>query len=87
MRSLLIVATAVSAALALGACHDKKSEPVPGPQSTRLERHVTTDSDCPEARAHHGVSEINGFQGTLEEAFVGHAPRHATKRAGPLIHY
>lgn len=87
MRSFLIAATAVSAAIALGACHDKKPEPVPGPQSTRLERHVTADSDGPETRAQRGVSEINWFPDTLEKAFAGQAPRRATKAARQLISY
>jgi len=87
MKSLLIMATVATAAIALAGCRDKKPEPVPGPQSAGLEHHAAADSNCPEARAHRGVSEISWFQGTLEEAFASRASRHAPKPARPLIHY
>ena len=56
MRPLLRTAAVVTAAIALSGCPHKQ-EPVPGPQSG-----VKGD--------HAGVSEINWFQGTLEEAFA-----------------
>jgi len=56
MRPLLRTTALVTAAIALTGCHHKQ-EPVPGPQSV-LKRGTTT------------VSEINRFQGTLEEAFA-----------------
>jgi hypothetical protein len=34
MRALPIAAAVVAVALLLGGCHSKKSEPLPGPQST-----------------------------------------------------
>jgi len=83
----LIMAAVVGGATALAGCHDKKPEPVPGPQSARLQHAAAADTHCPEARAHRGVSEINWFQGTLEEAFARHAPRHGEKPAGPPIRY
>jgi len=45
MRSPLIMATVVSAAIALAGCHNKKPEPVPGPQSARLQLNSTVDTD------------------------------------------
>ena len=88
MRSLLIMAVVVSAATVLAGCHNnKKTQPVPGPQSVRLEHGPATDRDCPEAGAHRGVSEISWFQGTLDEAFARHASRHTPKTAGPLMRY
>ena len=53
MRSPLIMATVVSAAIALAGCHNKKPEPVPGPQSARLQLNTTVDPDrhAPQARA------------------------------------
>ena len=87
MRSPLIMAAVVSAASALGGCHDKKPEPVPGPQSAQVAPGVTADTECPEARARRGVSEISWFQGTLEEAFSRHASRHTPKPARPAVRY
>jgi len=56
MRPLLRTTAVVTAAIALTGCPHKQ-EPVPGPQSG--------------VRAEHpAVSEINWFQGTLEEAFA-----------------
>jgi hypothetical protein len=86
MRSLLITVAAVIAAGALAGCRDKKPEPVPPPQSARLEHYdAPGNSDCPQA--HRGVSEISWFQGTLEEAFARHASRHGSKPARPVIRY
>jgi hypothetical protein len=63
MRSFLIAATLATAALALSACHDKRPEPVPPPQSAvGMAAHGGAAS--PE------VSEISWFQGTLDEAFA-----------------
>lgn len=56
MRPLLRTTAVVIAAIALTGCHHKQ-EPVPGPQSGVKAEHA-------------GVSEINWFQGTLEEAFA-----------------
>jgi len=61
MRPFWITAVA-TAALALGACQDKRRpEPVPPPQS-RL--------PGPEHGIQAGVSEISWFQGSLDEAFA-----------------
>ena len=60
MRSFWITAVA-TAALALGACQDKRRpEPVPPPQSALRGAHT----------APAGVSEISWFQGSLDEAFA-----------------
>jgi hypothetical protein len=89
MRSLLIMAAAVTTATVLAGCHsNKKTQPVPAPQSARLEQGAEARGVCPEAEARPGVSEINWFQGTLEEAFARPASRHTPKKtARPLVHY
>jgi len=56
MRPLLRVSALVTAAIALSGCPTHK-EPLPGPKSA-----------AEHARA--AVSEINWFQGTLDEAFA-----------------
>jgi hypothetical protein len=56
MRPLLRATAVVTAAIALTGCPNPK-EPVPGPKSAA-------------DRAATAVSEINWFQGTLEEAFA-----------------
>ena len=56
MRPLLRTTAVVTAAIALTGCHHRQ-EPVPGPQSGAKAEHAA-------------VSEINWFQGTLEEAFA-----------------
>jgi len=56
MRPLLRATAVVTAAIALTGCPNPK-EPVPGPKSAA--DHAVT-----------AVSEINWFQGTLEEAFT-----------------
>ena len=56
MRRLLRTSALVTAAIALTGCPNPK-EPVPGPKSAV-------------ERATSAVSEINWFQGTLEEAFT-----------------
>ena len=66
MRSLFITAAAVTAAIALGGCRDKRPQPVPGPQSAP----VRADDTRPVTTHRQGVSEISWFQGTLEEAFL-----------------
>jgi hypothetical protein len=81
MKSLWLAAAVVSALLAVEGCRERKSEPVPGPQSTSAWN--TTP-----ARAAHGalrpdVSEISWFQGTLEEAF-SHRGCHESRT---LLHY
>jgi hypothetical protein len=82
------MAAVVTAASLLGGCHNnKKTQPVPGPQSARGEYRTAAGGDCPEAGAHRGVSEISWFQGTLEEAFARHSSRHTAKTARPLVHY
>jgi hypothetical protein len=88
MRSLLIMAAVVTTATVFAGCHNnKKTQPVPGPQSARLEQSAEGSGVCPEAGARPGVSEINWFQGTLEEAFARPASRHSPKTARPLVHY
>ncbi len=77
MRSLWLTATVAAAALALGGCPYHKQQPLPGPQSGTASAF---------GRLTHGVQHehapdpINWFQGTLDEAFSGHAcgaePRH-----------
>lgn len=69
MRSFLITAAVATAALALGACQDKRRpEPVPGPQSTPAQTRALAQARDEPAHAQ-GASEISWFQGTLEEGF------------------
>ena len=70
MKSFLVTVAVATAALALGACQDKRRpEPIPGPQSTPA--HATAAlMDASEHTAKlGGASEISWFQGTLEEGF------------------
>jgi hypothetical protein len=79
MRSFLITATVATAALALGACHDKRpQEPVPPPQSAAR---LATAAGHDKIRE---VSEISWFQGTLDEAFA-RAPCPAHRR--PILSF
>ena len=88
MRSLLFMAAVVSAAAVLAGCHNnKKTQPVPGPQSARLEYDSAAPRDCPEAAAQRGVPEIHWFQGTIDEAFARHASRHSPKNAAQPMRY
>ena len=48
MRSLLVTAAVAGAAFALGGCHNKRPEPVPGPQSAHAQR---AQSPAPQAAA------------------------------------
>jgi hypothetical protein len=70
MRPLLRTTAVVIAAIALTGCPHKQ-EPVPGPQSA-----VKRDRPA--------VSEINWFQGTLEEAFA--RPRPSCPGSGAAVH-
>ena len=38
MRSLLVTAAVAGAAFALGGCHNKRPEPVPGPQTAHAQQ-------------------------------------------------
>lgn len=74
MRSLLMTAAVVIAAIALGGCPNKRREPVPGPQSAPAQSAPTSnerddDSQRTAGTRGHRASEISWFQGTLEEAF------------------
>lgn len=75
MRSFWITSAVATAALALGACQDKRRpEPVPPPQSGLQQGGVSGRA------APAGVSEISWFQGTLDEAFASR-PCPAHRRA------
>lgn len=77
MRAFLVTAALATAALALGACHDKRpKEPVPPPQSSA--RLSAGQSKIPEVR------EISWFQGTLDEAFA-RSPCPAQRR--PILSF
>jgi uncharacterized lipoprotein YbaY len=65
MRSLLITAALVGAALLLGGCQGKKPEPIPAPKTVVVARHLPSAH----AAKQREVGEISWFQGTLEEAF------------------
>jgi len=76
MRSLLMTAAVITAAIALGGCPHKRPQPVPGPQSAPAQSTPTSSNERDDHRRNaatrgHGVSEISWFQGTLEEAFSG----------------
>lgn len=74
MRSLLITATVVTAAIGLAGCPYHKREPIPGPQSA-VTLSVPASAPRPSAAPPRGGKEqrppaqINWFQGTLDEAF------------------
>ena len=71
MRSLLFTVTVAAAALVLGGCPYHKQQPVPGPKSATARRQPLgrlTRAACIASSAIAG-SEINWFQGTLDEAF------------------
>jgi len=71
MRSLLITATLITAAIALSGC--PYEQPVPGPQSSAgAALHFGGASHARQQEAAHAPAapgEISWFQGTLEEAF------------------
>jgi hypothetical protein len=74
MRSLLMTAAVVTAAIALGGCPHKRPQPVPGPQSSPVQSAPTSnerddDNQRTAGARSHRASEISWFQGTLEEAF------------------
>ncbi len=74
MRSLLMTAAVVTAAIALGGCPHKRPQPVPGPQSAPAHSAPTSNERDDDSRRtasarDHRASEISWFQGTLEEAF------------------
>lgn len=75
MRSLLMTAAVVTAAIALGGCPRKRpQQPVPGPQSAPAQSAPTSNERDDDSRRTagtrgHRASEISWFQGTLEEAF------------------
>ena len=75
MRSLLIMATVVTAAMALAGCPYHR--PVPGPQSSSALGlgwgHGSHGEIRHAAAAQPAPAEINWFQGTLDEAF-SHRP-------------
>jgi hypothetical protein len=88
MRSLLITTAVVTVAIMLTGCREKKSQPVPGPQSGLAQRTTAAVSardevsaDCPSR--HRGVSEIAWFQGSLEEGFS----RRTSHQSHPLFRY
>jgi hypothetical protein len=62
MRSLLITCVAATAALLLSGCPDIPDGRLPEPNSDVTRTHGV-------GGAHHNVSEIAWFQGTLDEAF------------------
>ena len=74
MRSLLMTAAVITAAIALGGCPHKRPQPVPGPQSAPAQSAPTSNERDDDTRRtasthRHLASEISWFQGTLEEAF------------------
>jgi hypothetical protein len=75
MRSLLMTAAVVTAAIALGGCPHKRPQPVPGPQSAAAHSVTTSTNERDDVGRRsastrgHRASEISWFQGTLEEAF------------------
>ncbi len=88
MKSLWLTAAVVTALLAVAGCRERKSEPVPGPQSaparnTTLARAAHAAAASPHGAVRPDVSEISWFQGTLEEAF-SHRGCHQSRT---LLHY
>jgi hypothetical protein len=82
MRSFLLTATVATAALALGACQDKRRpQPVPPPQSAVAHTSAAAHADHAKPA---GASEISWFQGTLEEGF-SRRPCHGPQR--PLLSF
>ena len=74
MRSLLITAAVVTAAIALGGCpYHHPQQPVPGPQSSvsfAPGRGAAAPRDTEGgSRRDPTPDAISGFQGTLDEAF------------------
>ena len=74
MRSLLITAAVVTAAIALGGCpYHRPQQPVPGPQSSAslAPAHSAAAHRDTERSGHHDPAPdpISWFQGTLDEAF------------------
>ena len=74
MRSLLMTAAVVTAAIGLGGCPHKRPQPVPGPQSEPAQSAPTSNERDDKSRRTagargHRASEISWFQGTIEEAF------------------
>ena len=74
MRSLLMTAAVITAAIALGGCPKKRPQPVPGPQSAPAQSAPTSNERDDDSRRTAGIrghraSEISWFQGTFEEAF------------------
>ncbi len=76
MRALLSTVAVIGVGLALGGCHDRQQQPLPGPKSSTVSGLVPgaashaepAPSASPPGRA--SPDEINWFQGTLEEAFT-----------------
>jgi hypothetical protein len=81
MRSFWITLTAGTMALLLSGCPDLPGGPVPGQSDSHWKAahplhtphdnaaHAAGDTAAHHAAAHHGVSEIAWFQGTIDEAF------------------
>ena len=72
MRSLLLPAILIAAAIALGGCPYER--PVPGPQSSAgAALHFSGATHARQQQPAHAPAapgEINWFQGTLDEAFA-----------------
>jgi hypothetical protein len=74
MRSLLITAAVVTAAIALGGCpYHRQQPPVPGPQTSvtpALTHGAARHTDAERSSRHDPTPDpISWFQGTLDEAF------------------
>ncbi len=81
MRSLLITLTAGTTMLLLSGCPDLPGGPVPAQSDAHWKAsrtmhathesatHAPRDNSAHDAGAHHNVSEIAWFQGTIDEAF------------------
>jgi hypothetical protein len=91
MRSLLLTATLIAAAIGLSGCPYHR--PVPGPQSSAgAALHFGGSSHARQQEAAHGPAapgEITWFQGTLEEAFARPACpyAHSQLRGGGASRY
>jgi hypothetical protein len=70
MRSLRVTAAVAGAALALGGCHNKRPEPVPGPQTAHAQQRAQSPAprNAADGAQRDTASQISGFPGARAAA-------------------
>jgi hypothetical protein len=70
MRSLLVTAAVAGAAFALGGCHNKRPEPVPGPQTAHAQQRAQSPAprDAADGAPRDTASQISGLPGARAAA-------------------